>query len=152
MEAFLSQFPEIDMSSIFFAIVILSMLVGIIILVFKPYDYGENVRHFKKNGNPGKRNKKSEDTRWRSVKIRPGLIACDRVADMTGQIFLSPQAPSLPLETCTEEDCRCHYIFLNDRRTGTDRRIELGKMDELLPSRGINRRGIPGRRATDLAA
>ena len=140
------------MSSILFAIVILSMLVGIIMLVFKPYDYGENVQHFKKIGNPGKRNKKSEDTRWRSVKIRPGLIACDRVADMTGQIFLSQQAPSLPLETCTEEDCRCHYIFLNDRRTGTDRRIELGKMDELLPSMGINRRGIPGRRATDLAA
>ena len=152
MEAFLSQFSEIDMSSILFAIVILSMLVGIIMLVFKPYDYGEKVQRFKKIGNPGKRNKRSEDTRWRSVKIRPGLIACDRVADMTGQIFLSREAPSLPLESCTEKDCRCHYIFLNDRRTGTDRRIELGKLDELLPSMGINRRGIPGRRATDLAA
>ena len=140
------------MSSILFAIVILSMLVGIIMLVFKPYDYGEKVQRFKKIGNPGKRNKRSEDTRWRSVKIRPGLIACDRVADMTGQIFLSPQAPSLPLENCTEEDCRCHYIFLNDRRTGTDRRIEMGKMDEFLPNIGINRRSISGRRATDLAA
>jgi len=151
MEAFLSQFPEIDMSSILFAIAILSMLVGIIMLVFKPYDYGEKVQRFKRIGNPGKRNKRSEDTRWRSVKIRPGLIACDRVADMTGQIFLSREAPSLPLESCTEKDCRCHYIFLNDRRTGTDRRIELGKLDELLPSMGINRRGIPGRRANDLA-
>jgi hypothetical protein len=128
------------------------MLVAIIMLVFKPYDYGENVQRFKKIEYPGKRQKKSEDTRWRSVKIRPGLIACDRVADMTGQIFLSPQAPSLPLETCTEEDCRCHYIFLNDRRTGTDRRIEMGKMDEFLPNIGINRRSIAGRRATDLAA
>lgn len=152
MKAFLSQFPEIDMSTILFAIVILIMLVGIIILVFKPYDYGKKVQHFKKNGTPGKRNKRSEDTRWRSVKIRPGLIACDRITDMTGQIFLSREAPSLPLATCTEEDCRCHYNFLKDRRTGTDRRIELGKLDELLPSMKINRRGIPGRRATDLAA
>jgi hypothetical protein len=152
MEAFLSQFSEIDMSSILLAIAILSMLVGIIMLVFKPYDYGKKVQRFKRIGNPGKRNKRSEDTRWRSVKIRPGLIACDRIADMTGQIFLSQEAPSLPLESCTEKDCRCHYIFLNDRRTGTDRRIELGKLDELLPSMRINRRDIPGRRATDLAA
>ncbi len=96
---------------------------------------------------------KSQKTpEWRSVKIRPGLIACDRVADMTGQIFLSQEAPSLPLENCTEKDCRCHYIFLDDRRNGTDRRIEMGKLDEFLPNIGINRRSISGRRATDLAA
>jgi hypothetical protein len=152
MEAFLSQISEIDMSSILFAIVILSMLVAIIMLVFKPYDYGENVQRFKKIENPDKRDKKSEDTKWRSVKIRPGLIACARVADMTGQIFLSQQAPSLPLENCTEKDCRCHYIFLDDRRSGTDRRIEMGKLAEFVPNMGINRRSIAGRRATDLAA
>jgi len=152
MEAFLSQLSEIDMSSILFAIVILSMLVAIIILVFKPYDYGENVQRFKKIETPDKREKKSEDTKWRSVKIRPGLIACDRVANMAGQIFLSQLAPSLPLENCTEKDCRCHYIFLDDRRSGTDRRIEMGKLDEYLPNIGINRRSISGRRVTDLAA
>jgi hypothetical protein len=71
---------------------------------------------------------------------------------LTGQIFLSREAPSLPLETCTEEDCRCHYIFLNDRRTGTDRRIKMGKLDEFMPNIGISRRSLAGRRATDLAA
>jgi hypothetical protein len=152
MEAFLRQFSEIDMSSILFAIVILSMLVAIIMLVFKPYDYGESVQRFKKIENPANRKEESEDTKWRSVKIRPGLIACDRVADMTGQIFLSRAAPSLPLENCTEKDCRCHYIFLDDRRSGTDRRIEMGKLDEFLPNIGKNRRSISGRRATDLAA
>lgn len=152
MEAFLGLFSEIDMSSILFAIVILSMLVAIIMLIFKPYNYGENAQRSNEIENPDSRRKKSEDTRWRSVKIRPGLIACDRVADMAGQIFLSQQAPSLPLENCTEKDCRCHYIFLDDRRSGTDRRVDLGKLDELLPSRGINRRSIAGRRATDLAA
>ena len=152
MEAFLSQFSAVDMSSILFAIVILSMLVAIIMLVFRPYDYGENVKRFEKIENPDNHQKKSEDTKWRSVKIRPGLIACDRVADMAGQIFLSQEAPSLPLENCTEQDCRCHYIFLDDRRTGTDRRVEMGKLDEFLPNIGINRRSIAGRRATDLAA
>ena len=97
MDAFLSQLSEIDMSSILFAIVILSMLVAIIMLVFKPYDYGGNVQRFKKIETQDQRKENSEDTKWRSVKIRPGLIACDRVADMTGQIFLSQQAPSLPL-------------------------------------------------------
>ena len=152
MEAFLGLISETDMSSILFAIVILSMLVAIIMLVFKPYDYGESVQRLKKIENSDKREKKSEDTKWRSVKIRPGLIACDRVADMAGQIFLSQEAPSLPLENCTEKDCRCHYIFLDDRRSGTDRRVEMGKLDEFLPNIGINRRSLAGRRTTDLAA
>jgi len=152
MGTFLNQLSEIDMSSILFAIVILSMLVAIIVLFFKPYDYGGKVQRFKKIGNSEKRKKKPEDTRWRSVKIRPGLIACDRVAGMTGRLFLAQEAPSLPLENCTENDCRCHYIFLNDRRSGGDRRIEMGKLDEFLPNIGINRRSIAGRRTTDLAA
>ncbi len=152
MEAFLSQISEIGMSSILFGIVLLSMLVAIIMLVFRPYDYGESIQRFKKIGNPTNRNKKSESAKWRSVKIRPGLIACDPVTGMAGQIFLSREAPSLPLENCTEQDCRCHYIFLDDRRSGTDRRVEMGKLDEFLPNLGINRRSIAGRRATDLAA
>jgi len=152
MEGFLSQISEIGMSSILFAIVILSMLVAIIMLVFRPYDYGENLQRFEKIENQDHRKKNSEDTKWRSVKIRPGLIACDRVAGISGQIFLSQEAPSLPLENCTEQDCSCHYIFLDDRRSGTDRRVEMGKLDEFLPNLGINRRSIAGRRATDLAA
>jgi len=140
------------MSSILFAIVILCALVAIIMLVFKPYSYGESVQRFKGIENSGQRRNRSEDTKWRSVKIRPGLISCARVADLQGKIFLSQEAPTLPLENCTETDCRCHYIFLDDRRNGRDRRIDLGKMDEFLPDIGQNRRNLPGRRATDLAA
>jgi hypothetical protein len=75
MEAFLRQFSEIDMSSILFAIVILSMLVAIIMLVFKPYDYGESVQRFKKIENPANRKEESEDTKWRSVKIGSAVPA-----------------------------------------------------------------------------
>lgn len=152
MEALLSQLSKIEPISIIFIVVIVIMLAAIIMILFKPYDYGEKARRSRKVAKPDKRYKRSEDTRWRSVKIRPGLIACDSVSKMAGQIFLSREAPSLPLETCTEEDCRCHYIFLNDRRTGTDRRVEMGKLDEFLPNIGINRRSVTGRRATDLAA
>ena len=152
MEALLSQLSKIDTMSIIFIIVIVIMLAAIIMILFKPYDYGDKARRSRKIAKPDKRYKRSEDTRWRSVKIRPGLIACDRVADMSGQLFLSREAPSLPLENCTEQDCRCHYIFLDDRRSGTDRRVEMGKLDEFLPNLGINRRSIAGRRATDLAA
>ncbi len=121
-------------------------------LLFRPYRYGETVQRFKGIENTGLRRKNLEDTKWRAVKIRPGLIACDRVAGLTSNIYLSQEAPSLPLENCTEENCRCHYIFFDDRRSGRDRRIDLEKMDELLPDLEQNRRTIPGRRVTDLAA
>lgn len=140
------------MSTIIFAIVILCILIAIIMLIFRPYRYGETVQRFKGIENAGLRRKNLEYTKWRAVKIRPGLIACDRVADLTGEIYLSQEAPSLPLENCSEENCRCHYIFFDDRRSGRDRRIDLGKMDELLPTLEQNRRNRPGRRLTDLAA
>jgi len=140
------------MSTILFAIAILCVLVAIIMLVFRPYRYGETVHRFKGIENSGQRRKRLENTKWRAVKIRPGLIACDRVANLPDEIYLAQEAPSLPLENCTEDNCRCHYIFFDDRRSGRDRRIDLGKLDELLPDLGQNRRNLPGRRVTDLAA
>ncbi len=138
------------MSSIIFSIVILGMLVAIVTLLFKPYDYGVSVKRFKGMGTSTARKTRSEDTKWRSVRIRPGLISCDRVADLTGKVFLSQEAPTLPLENCTETECRCHYIFLDDRRSGTDRRIELGKLDQFFPTYEGERRQVRGRRLADL--
>ena len=140
------------MSSILFAVAIVCAIAAILMLVFKPYDFGARAKQDRKIENPSGRSNTSKDTRWRSVKIRPGLIACKYVTDINDEIFLSQEAPSLPLEGCTEEDCRCHYIFFDDRRSGTDRRIDLGKLDEFLPNIGQNRRSLPGRRATDVAA
>ena len=90
------------------------------------------------------------DTDWRSVRVRPGKISCKRVAAITDQIFLSKDAPSLPLENCTTKGCRCHYAFLDDRRGGEDRRIELGQAGEFLPAYGSERRWAEGRRDVDL--
>ena len=139
------------MSSILFAVIIICMLAGIVMLIFKPYDYGASVQRFKKIEGTDNSNDSSADTKWRSVKIRPGLISCERVENFQGQVFLSQEAPSLPLQNCTEEECNCHYIFLDDRRSGADRRIDLGKMGEFFPTYQGERRQVHGRRGADLA-
>ena len=89
-------------------------------------------------------------TQWRAVKIEPGLFCCDAVGKLAGQVFLSTESPSLPLDGCSEQNCRCKYIHLEDRRSGGDRRIELGELGAFLPINQIERRQVGGRRATDM--
>jgi len=139
------------MNSIFFAFVALCLLAAIIMLVFKPYDYGASMKRFQKIASPDDNPDTSADTKWRSVKIRPGLISCKSVTKMSDQVFLSKDAPSLPLENCREKDCRCHYVFLDDRRSGAERRAELGRLGEYFPAYDAERRLVPGRRMADLA-
>lgn len=140
-----------DLNTIIFTIGVLAILAAMIVLLFKPYEYGASVQHFKKIGDNDNLPDDSEDTRYRSVQVRPGLIACDHVAAISGELFLSREAPQLPLPNCTEENCTCHYVFHDDRRSGLDRRLELAKLrKKLLPE--FDRRRSPGRRADDLLA
>ncbi len=140
-----------DFNAIIFGIGILSILVAVILLLFKPYEYGGSVQHFQKIGDGDDESAVSADTQYRSLRVRPGLIACDRVAAISDQVFLSREAPELPLPNCTEENCNCHYVFSDDRRSGLDRRAELAKLKRrLLPE--FDRRRSPGRRAGDLLA
>jgi hypothetical protein len=134
------------MPTILLSIVIICLMAALLIYGFKPYDYGGSVKRFKKadNDSPGK----SKDTQWRAVRIRSGLIACKAVSSIKGRIFLAPDAPSLPLENCSE-DCRCHYVFLDDRRGGADRRIEYSQLGGLLTGYGNERRRFAGRRLVD---
>lgn len=139
------------MISIIIGIGLMCILLAVVILVFKPYDYGASATQFKKIGNADDRDSDASDTRWRSVRIRPGLIACQQVVDLNSQVFLAREAPELPLPSCGEHDCRCHYVFLDDRRSGIDRRIELARLGEFLSSSNSDRRRSPGRRTGDLA-
>ena len=92
----------------------------------------------------------ADDTRWRAVRIEPGLMSCETAAGYADQVFLAREAPRLPLAECTEQECRCKYIHLEDRRSGGDRRIELGELGAFLPTNRDERRQSKGRRAADL--
>jgi hypothetical protein len=140
------------MPSILLSIIIICLLAGLIIYGFKPYDYGGSVRRFKKAAKPDGRAGKPSNTRWRSVKIRPGAAPCRSVAEITGQIFLAPAAPSLPLKSCSKENCQCRYVFLEDRRSGDDRRLEFDRFGDFIPDYKSDRRRVSGRRYADLAA
>jgi hypothetical protein len=140
------------MTTIVFAIMILAIMIAIVIFFFKPYDYGkEEARHEGIRVGSQDPVDPSADTRSRLVRIRPGLMACKQATAIGEQIFLSRDAPRLPLVNCSETDCRCHYIFQEDRRSGLDRRAELDRLGRLLLGEGEDRRRSPGRRVGDPA-
>ena len=89
-------------------------------------------------------------TRWRAVRIAPGLICCDAVREYDEQVFLSSESPTLPVDGCNVADCRCKYIHLEDRRTGSDRRAQLDELADFLPFNQTERRRVPSRRSADL--
>ena len=126
----------------------MAVIVG---LLFRPYDYGaSNESAARQDALPAVDEDENEDTRWRSVKVRPGLIACKHATDIQDFVFLSREAPELPLPYCNEADCRCHYVFHEDRRSGVDRRTQMDRLERLLSGRRDDRRRSPGRRTEDL--
>lgn len=136
------------MSILLLSIASLVLVVAVMLLFFRPYHYGAEVTQIRKIGDELDPDSDSADTQWRSVQIRPGLIRCDQVESMRDQVFLSREAPELPLMGCIERNCTCHYLFKEDRRSGLDRRAELAKLKGVLPS--FDRRRSPGRRVGDL--
>ena len=53
---------------------------------------------------------------WHAVTILPGPKRCAAATRLLGQRYLSSEAPLLPLNLCTESDCRCRYRHHDDRR------------------------------------
>ena len=60
----------------------------------------------------------SANTQWRAVKVQTGLMCCQAAESMRGRVYLVAEAPSFPLKKCESRDCKCRYIYLNDRREG----------------------------------
>ena len=89
---------------------------------------------------------------WRAVRIAPGLICCGMAQRLSGRVFLVDEAPKLPLDACNETDCRCRYVHLEDRRSGEDRRLDLGDFGAFLPVSRNERRSGRGRRSSDLVS
>jgi len=98
----------------------------------------------------------SATTDWRSVKIAPGAERCEYASILTGKVFLIDEAPPLPLANCHQHSCSCRYIYLDDRRSGADRRNGDDDPGRDAPGQtGLGRRGgrrRGGRRAADLMA
>ena len=142
------------MEALLIVILISFLLVGGLIFISRIFDVGgrKSTRSRKKVAGSKPSEDSAESTKWRSVKIAPGLICCDYANILAGKVFLSREAPPLPLVNCAETDCRCKYIHLEDRRSGGDRRVEVGELTDFLPFNQIERRHLASRRATDLAA
>ena len=91
-------------------------------------------------------------TQWHCVRIRPGLICCEQARKMSDQLYLTGDAPALPLAECTEMNCSCHYLHFGDRRIQPERRIKIQKLTAIFSGLGRDRRVSTGRRSGDLAS
>jgi hypothetical protein len=47
--------------------------------------------------------------------------ACAAVKRLSGQRFLSKEAPPIPLPACDAASCRCRYLHFEDRRQSGER-------------------------------
>ena len=61
-------------------------------------------------------------SKYHAVSIKPGAYSCSAVNRMAGQRFLASKAPDLPLSDCDADECDCHFVHHDDRRSGKDRR------------------------------
>jgi hypothetical protein len=65
---------------------------------------------------------KSKSADYHAVSVKPGTYACSAANNIAGHRFLATEAPTLPLPECNADQCECHFIHHNDRRSGKDRR------------------------------
>lgn len=87
------------------------------------------------------------------VTIEGSAGACKAVMALSGQRFLSKDAPDLPLRACNVDLCECRYVHYDDRRHdvrrsadiglpgvprgGTDQRVRTDRRDASTPSREV---------------
>ncbi|HSG93096.1 MAG TPA: hypothetical protein VK999_05230 [Methylotenera sp.] len=92
-----------------------------------------------------------EDHPYPAVKIQPCKDACQAARKTSQVIFLSTQAPKLPLNACDRiADCGCQFRHFGDRRQHEDRRAVDYVVPEVLQHR--DRRAAAkrvGRRVSD---
>jgi hypothetical protein len=68
-----------------------------------------------------------QQRRHNGVEVIPRQGACCKaVRAISGQRFLSAEAPRLPLADCDQPTCRCRYQHFTDRRTDARRDGDVG--------------------------
>jgi hypothetical protein len=95
---------------------------------------------------PYLRQERRRDSPYHAVSVTAGHPSCEAAKQLGTLRFLTGQAPSIPLAGCDVRPCECRYSHYSDRRTGLDRRVEIGGK----PPHGLEeRRHNNGRRAGD---
>lgn len=93
----------------------------------------------------------SSSGRFHAVSIRAGSGACTAAKALSGERFLSAEAPPLPLPNCDAPRCDCRFQHHEDRRSGKDRRspFTAGGVSAETGNYGIERRDGRERRRSD---
>ncbi len=65
--------------------------------------------------------------RYDAVKIvwPRSFSPCSSMRQHANVLYLSDQAPSLPLKRCDQSNCQCYYKYYSDRRTRTRRVLSM---------------------------
>lgn len=89
-----------------------------------------------------------------AVVVDPGLIACRHVQHYVDRRMLINDAPTLPLPSCDNADCRCRYVKLADRRSGVDRRVPFAnrQLTSFMAGRLVERQKVDRRASPPKAA
>jgi len=93
----------------------------------------------------------SDKSRFRSVQIHANSeSSCESARAIAGKRFLSSEVPSLPLDGCDVDDCRCTYELFHDRRTDYRRTSDVAFDFASQLYQQVNRRSsTSGRRRDD---
>ena len=95
-----------------------------------------------KRGESVSRQLRGAHTPYHAVAVQAGPGCCGAALELKRQRFLSRHAPTLPLSGCTADKCTCVYAHYDDRRSGKDRRLRVGRTTD-------DRRVGSGRREDD---
>jgi len=88
--------------------------------------------------------KKLTTKNYAAVEIIPSEKSCSEAKSKAGLIFLSSEAPLIPMEFCTSRyECACKYVHYKDRRQDGRRATDFGLPDRFS---GKDRRMVGDRR------
>jgi hypothetical protein len=93
---------------------------------------------------PVEKSKAVKKEAWHSVSIVRGRQACAAVLKLNGRMWLSAEAPQLPIQGC-DKPCDCRYRHHADRRSA-NRRETSGLISAPPPKQGERRSGRTDRR------
>lgn len=86
---------------------------------------------------------------YHAVSIKAGPSCGGTEREHAGRLYLSTEAPVIPLPSCDTGNCRCRYIHHEDRRDGSDRRQRSAWHGNAIEENGRDRRRDQGRRVID---